>query len=479
MYFSDIIKQQLKHDAPYAWFLKENAKNSPLFRNRDIELLDERLQAYIDCFALSKRAGDNLLDMLKLDDWGSVFVTTKVALECDDSEAFTKAVEATKTKQQANELSQALSLYPYKKIKNKLQKLITHKNPLVRVASIQTLNRLKIQIETKLIKKLLSDKDIEVKIEIIKLIGSHKLIAYQKDIEKYLNSENEELRFETAYTGSILQSKKSLYTLREFCFTQTPYLRRALTLIYYILDDTNVYKLFQKVATKEFSPRIKAYNLAMAGFVVEAVPTLLEEIKDLRHSLFGAEAISFMTGVDLEEEDLAREENLTEEEEKILLESQKADKETQDYEEDLALPDVELLTKWWQEHKKEYKSQTRYLAGKTINEENLKEIIEKGTQPQIAVAKLILRLRYKQNIELSNDIFSLKIEESTGYKNRNRVTYAPKTGDYQATLPKGHFQSEALKLEPFAYNYFKKGEAFSYSGLEDFDVEKIVWVLIS
>jgi len=476
MYFSDMIKQQLKHDAPYAWFLKDHAKLSPLFRKKDIELLDEKLEGYIDCFVLSKKADDDILDMLKLDDWGAVYVMARVALEYNDDKAFETAVEAVKSREQTKELAEALSLFSYPKIEEKLYQLITNQNPLIRTASIYVLDILKIKIEPNLIYKLLQDDEIEVKIATIKLIGSHRLKEYTKEVEEYLKSEDEELRFESAYTGCLLKSKESIFTLREFCFTQTPYLREALALLYYTLDDTKVYSLFQKIATKEFSPRIKAYNFAMSGFALESVPILLEKSKEFEKSLFSAEAISFITGIDLDEEDLTREENLTQEEEKLLLDSQKADEETQDYEEDLPLPDSELLIKWWQKEQKRYKPKTRYLAGREINIENLQIVIEKGTQPQIKLAKLILELRYNQKVNLSNQLFSLDSKEKKEEKKNIKITYSPKTGDYIATLPKGHPQTDNLKIEPFAYGFFREGEAFNYFGLEDYDVGEIVWV---
>ena len=61
MKFSNIIQQQLKHDTPYAWFLRYQSSSSPIFHKEHIEELDERLEAYLDCFLISQRAGESLL----------------------------------------------------------------------------------------------------------------------------------------------------------------------------------------------------------------------------------------------------------------------------------------------------------------------------------------------------------------------------------------------------------------------------------
>ena len=56
-------------------------------------------------------------------------------------------------------------------------------------------------------------------------------------------------------------------------------------------------------------------------------------------------------------------------------------------------------------------------------------------------------------------------------------THAPTTGAYQAHLPEGHPDEEKLKADPFAYNTYQKGDAFTYNGLEDYDISSIEWRL--
>ena len=55
---------------------------------------------------------------------------------------------------------------------------------------------------------------------------------------------------------------------------------------------------------------------------------------------------------------------------------------------------------------------------------------------------------------------------------------APKTGRYRATLPEGHPQAEALRIDPLAYRTYKAGERFSNAGLEEYEANKIEWVFV-
>jgi len=479
MHFSDIIKQQLKHDAPYAWFLLHQAKQSPLFRKKDIQRLEERLEAYVACFILSQKADDSLLPKLNLSDWGAVYVAATVALSCEDDEAFALAVEGVKNQQQAEELRDALCKKSYSEIVDKLQHLIVHENPWVRVAGVEVLKELKIRLKPTLIRRLLEDKEAQVQEAILKLIGEHKLEVYAQEINLFLEHENEAIKYAATYAGCMLQIPKAYQTLQTFCFSQNPYLRKALVLLYAVVKEDKIYSVLQNVAKQMLSPRIKAYNLAVAGYP-EAIPILIKEMEKMDHALYCGEAFSFITGVNLVEADLERADKINEEEELVLRKSGKTDEWTQSYEEDLPLPDVELVKAWWQNHQQSFTQGTRYLVGKIYTKENLEYIKETGNQSQQEVARLILLLKYTKKVTLKDEVFDIEIKQE---KKKNlsdtsvKIDLAPTTGNYQAHLPKGHPDAEKLKADPFAYNHYNKGESFSYEGLEDFDISLIEWRL--
>jgi len=393
LYFSNIIKAQLKHDAPFAWHLKNQAMHSPLFNKESLHRLEERLESYLDCFILSQKANDSLLDTLNLSDWGAVYVMASVALVCEEEEAFSKAVEAVCDKQQAKELTDALSTYENTQVKEKLKTLIVHTNPWVRVASIETLISLNIQPDDALMQQLLKDEEKTVKVSTLTLIAKQKLSNYSKEIAAYLKHEDETIKYAASYAGCMLKLPQAYQSLQTFCFSQNPHLREALALLYCVVPEEKVPEVYTHIASQNLSARIKAYNMAMAGYT-EAIPLLISNMYTLEDAVYSGEAFSFITGVDLEDADLIRIENLSEEEETQLREASKTDVWTQDYEEDLPFPDVELVKQWWREHHQDYKKGTRYLAGKPLNKENLESIKENGTQAQRDVAGVVLGLRY-------------------------------------------------------------------------------------
>lgn len=403
MYFSDTVKAQLKHDAPYAWFLLHQAQESPLFKPKDIQRLEERLESYIACFILSHKANDPLLAKLNLHDWGAVYVMARVALACEDKEAFALAVNTLANKQQTQELTDALCLETSEVLQPILQKLMHHENVWARVCAVNTIAAIGIEIDTKSIERLLSD-SIEVQVAILELIGKYKLKHFIPQIITCLSNENEEVRYAATTAGSFLKLSQAHKSLQAFCFTPNPFLKDALSLLYHVIKDDRINDALHHVAEHIPSARIRAYSLAMAG-LPESVPLLLEQMKNLEDSRHCAEAFCIITGIDMEEEDLSRNEPLSQEEEAILVQSQKEDEWSIFYEDDLPLPNIALLGQWWKKHQHQFIRGERYLSGKLITQENLIDITEHANQLHKKIAEKILLLKYMQNPAHTKDIF--------------------------------------------------------------------------
>lgn len=93
--------------------------------------------------------------------------------------------------------------------------------------------------------------------------------------------------------------------------------------------------------------------------------------------------------------------------------------------------------------------------------------------------ELLVKLKkYCPQIELDAcDRSSLEKKKSL-QQDSIQLKPAPKTGNYQATLPKDHPQYETLKADPNAYRTYKEGEAFDNRGLEIYDLKNIEWICI-
>ena len=484
-YFSETIKEQLKHDAPYAWFLYRQSEKSSLFKKENIETLKEKLDAYMDCFILSEKADDSLLDnFLNLDDWGASYVMAKVALVCNDEERLNQVVENIDEQEKSKELIDALCEMSYEKIYEKLNNFLSHDNEWIRVVAIETLIYFNASIETKDISTLLKKDNPKVQASLLRLIAKNRLKNFDDEIKEFLNSENHELQYHAIYAGCYLDLDIAQQELKLFCLKESAYLKEAITLLYAVIEESEQEEMYEKINIATTSKRIQAHNSLLLGYP-EFIPSLIENMKELKYALYWGETFSCITGMDLEDDDLAREEVLTEEEEEIILQSIKEEKYCEEYEKDLALPDVDLITQWWENHKSEFVNSSRYLAGKKVTTENLENIRNSGNQVERNISRETLAFQNRKSIELKDKKIRytgvLLKEEKKEERDSSIPTIhlkskqiAPKTGRYQATLAKGHPKEEWLRNSGFDIKTVKLGKNIGTFGFDESEAD-IVW----
>lgn len=204
MKLSKALQQQLKHDTPYAWFFRDQASTSPIFYRKHLVELDERLEAYIDCFLVNQRAGKSLLSILDISDWGSVFVTTLIAIRTNDSDSFDVALNALETDDQAKELSDALCRIRIKTAKPFLDKVLLHKNPLARIAGMTTVGYFTPKIDPEVLDSFLKNESLGVIATTIKVIGENKLTDYDEKLWDFLTHEDVEISFRAVFAGNLI-----------------------------------------------------------------------------------------------------------------------------------------------------------------------------------------------------------------------------------------------------------------------------------
>ncbi|MET0026289.1 MAG: hypothetical protein ABW101_01530 [Candidatus Thiodiazotropha sp.] len=392
MYFYSAVKVPLRHDAPYTWFLRDGAEYNPNYRKQQLRELDERLSAFLDCLIINEDLGESVLADIRLSDWGAVFTVAYVALITGNNEAFLKAVEAIEKKTQSHELSDALRRIPFETAKPFILDIAHHQNPWVQVAVIRAAGHHFDEINPDWLCHYLSSDSPAVRVAVLRVIGDKGMTGHATEVKAHFDHEEASVRFQAAFSGNLLGIEDAYHAILPFCFSDNPYMRKALGLVHYLHDISAIKQAIPRIHNSQVSVRIKAYNIAMAG-LVEWIPTLLEWMNDPEYAPLAGEAFCFITGADLNADDLLlRNPEICESHEAPLAQKRKLDPWTQAYEEDLPWPDPEAVKDWWEANQHRFQTDERYLAGKTLTEVNLMQIAEDGTQPQRHQADLVLRL---------------------------------------------------------------------------------------
>jgi uncharacterized protein (TIGR02270 family) len=121
------------------------------------------------------------------------------------------------------------------------------------------------------------------------------------------------------------------------------------------------------------------------------IPWLIEQMAIAEQARVAGEAFTMITRVDIAYEDLEGEwpagfaAGPTEdpEDDNVAL----------DPDEDLPWPKPEAIDIWWKNHQGQFRAGTRYLLGKPMSREGLRDVLRNGRQRQRAAAALELAIR--------------------------------------------------------------------------------------
>ncbi|MCU7850429.1 MAG: HEAT repeat domain-containing protein [Candidatus Thiodiazotropha sp. (ex Lucinoma kastoroae)] len=396
--FASGIQSQLRHDLPYAWFRWHQAVLSPQFRKQHLVEMNDRLEAYLDCYLISEASGSSIAETVKLEDWGAIFAIGITAILSGDMPGFQRAVEAMTDPRHSEELSDALCRIEFKIARPYLLEIAHHPNPLARIAAIKAAGYHTQEINETWLTPMLQDASSEVRIAALEIIGDNQLSVFAPNVRTLLTAEDEAIRFSAAYAGSLIGIEEAYPVLTSFCSQENPYLRKALGLLYSLLEHDAILCAIDRIQDGDFSIRIKTYNIAMAG-LPEKIPHLIDWMKNPEYAQLAVEAFSFITGADFIEEDLDQSpQEIAGYVKRRLKQDRKQDHWSQAYEDDLPWPNPEAVEVWWENNQSRFQPGTRYLAGRTLTEENLRQVIEVGTQPQRLQAELIIHLYHAGEI---------------------------------------------------------------------------------
>ena len=159
------------------------------------------------------------------------------------------------------------------------------------------------------------------------------------------------------------------------------------------MDMTAAHAWRQALAHNPDTMRLAVIGAGVVGDPV-SVPWLIEQmtIPDLARG--AGEAFTMITGVDIAYEDLEGE--WPEGFEAGPTEDPEDENVHLDSDEDLPWPKPEAIYTWWRNHQGQCRPGTRYLLGKPMNPDWLRDILRNGRQRQRAAAALELALQHPE-----------------------------------------------------------------------------------
>lgn len=386
--YSTQIRKQLFNDAPFQWFLREQATHNNGYTLESLEEEDLKLEAFIDAITIEVKADPAI--QINIKDVGSVFIFSVIALRLGRADIMQQVLESVADcDEKAQELYLALSWQAPRDAQ--VLQIMEHGNPYTKQALVAAFPS---NMEKQLMQFWLSSADKPVILKLLNYIGKNRLADYQPYADQYYDSEDKEISFAAAQSGLLLGDTRALRVIKKYANLNHPNLRTALLWLFSFADEKALAPVIDNVLKMQFSPRIQALCIAYSGFH-EYIPQLLSIMQDINVAQVAAEAFSLITGVDIV--DLNFDANAPEGDEPNAAQKCTLDDQYRRYEEDLPWPDTELIERWWAQNESQFDQGERYLAGKIINEKNLHVLLQTGGQSQRSVAALHLAKLKPQN----------------------------------------------------------------------------------
>lgn len=396
------LYEEYAEEASFLYEQRQAAVRSPDYTLEELLELDERIEAHIDGLRIGGDAGWQIVkEQLALEEAGEVFTGAVLAFESADEQRISEVLEvATQSAELARGAISALGWLSYEQAQPHIQRLIESDEPMrqrIGIASV-AVHR---QDPGPALKEAVDDSEPLVRAWALRAVGELGRRDLLSAVTANMQAEDESCRFWAAWSAALLGDISSANVLRELAEAEGPLAERACQLAAKRMGQAEAIQWQKQLAEHQGYHRLAIIAAAAIGDPV-LVPWLIDMMKVEEMARPAGEALTTITGVDIAYEDLEAEGPESSEDEDLETESDEdvemdlnEDMETEaeedigmDADEDLSWPDPKLISKWWSNNQGRFPAGKRYLSGKPIAIETLREVLKTGRQRQRAAAAL-------------------------------------------------------------------------------------------
>ncbi|MBT1072771.1 TIGR02270 family protein [Pelotalea chapellei] len=386
------IISQFVAEAAFLWVLRSRLVDAPHFSLQDLAQLDERLEAHLDGLRVAGEAGWGICrDALDGQYAETFFPAAVLAFESGDKDRIQVVIESLNNDPAcAKALISALGWLTYEQAAPLIEKLLTDQSAYLRYIGIaacaihrhdpgQHLNKAACHVYPLLIARALQAYG--------ELGRSCELDNY--NLPNLLADSDNGIRFAAAWSASIAGIPAAVETLKSFAATEAPYSVKALNTALRQMEQTAAITWQKQLADSPATIRLATIGAGVIGDTI-LVPWLIEQMKTPQLARIAGEAFTLITGIDNELDEMkgAQLEGFT----AGPNDDAKDDNVALDADENLPWPNAGLIAAWWDNNKGNYPSGTRYLLGKTVTVDHLRQVLKTGLQRQRSAAALELAI---------------------------------------------------------------------------------------
>jgi len=389
----EAVIEQHAEEAAFLWTARDQAVLSPSYSLRDISALDERVEAHLDGLRIAGPFGWQICDhTLDQPEPGIVFAAAVLAFESRDTDRIRRVLEIGRlTPELQRGLISALGWLPFNKIEAYVKDLLDSEIPEMRCIGIAAFAAHR-RDPGQPLTKALSDPDAQLRARALKACGELGKADLLFAVLKSNLDQEKPCRFFAAWSAARLgdRSQEVLHALEEVAVEHGEYAERAFDMTLRIMNLHATTLWYQQL--KREPARLRAAVTA-AGIIgtPEFVTDLIDFMKDPAVARLAGHSFSVITGVNLAYDNLSG--NKPEGFQTGPTEDPEDENVAMEPDENLLWPNPASVAKWWNQHRAKFQAGRRYIRGKDITIQSLREVLIDGNQHERAVAALELALR--------------------------------------------------------------------------------------
>jgi hypothetical protein len=175
MIYAELGKDQLIKDAPYSWFLFDQAKLNARYRLVDFKEQANSVEAYLDALVVALNAGETVEEWLDMDDWGSCFILAVLGIRLNQVKLFETALDSLRKKQETHyrEIVDACLWDKVEDLSPWLVLLFKHKSPVAQQAAIAVARVNPSTLRTEILQSYIKNEKKSVIIQVLNWLGEH------------------------------------------------------------------------------------------------------------------------------------------------------------------------------------------------------------------------------------------------------------------------------------------------------------------
>ena len=391
--YKDIYEQYVVN-ASFLWVLRSVVLEQPHYYPDDMRQLEQRIEAQLDGLMTSVDLGWQVCEeALELQEPGEVFTAMVVALRSQDSAKIQTAVEAgLGVKPALPGLVSAMGWLSENIADTWTQRFLRSKEikyKYLGIASCSIRRQDLGDILTNILQREDCRQDEMLYARALRLAGELRRHDCLPLLNNVLNAESDAVRFWANWSATLLGSQTNAQVIKSFVMQSGPYQALAIQLAFRVLSVEKAREWISALAKDEAQIRAAIKATGVLGDP-HAVNWLIGKMRELSVAKLAAEAFSFITGINLEEYQLAVEE--TEGSPAIPNDDPTDGNVELDEDENLPYPDVGKVAAFWRKSSQNFTPGQRYFMGKPVSPEVLKHTLAHGSQRQRHSAALELAL---------------------------------------------------------------------------------------